>query len=373
MEIKEQLLTLRNEIDTIDSEIITAFNKRMRASEKVATLKYEGNLSITDNIREKAVIDNAVKNSEEKYSADAAILASTLMALSKRRQQSILLGCEAIEIPEAQKKLDSTALVGYQGVSGAWSEIAALTIYPEMARKNYEYFEDVFAAVRKGEIAYGIVPIENSQTGAIGEIYDLLRSYGCYIVAGTRVEIKHCLMAKPGVKINEIKEVFSHPEGFNQCRNYLKKHNFEKTACRNTAIAAETVAASGEKAIAAIGSPKAAENNGLEILARDITDKTDNKTRFIAIAAKPEYDESSNTVSVTFSTAHRSGALCGVLQAFMSAGLNLTRIESRPVSGGKYRFFADLEANILDEGTKNAFSMAAAMSEYFEFLGCYHD
>jgi chorismate mutase/prephenate dehydratase len=185
------------------------------------------------------------------------------------------------------------------------------------------------------------------------------------------VSVSQCLIGVPGAVLTDVREVLSHPEGFSQTQRFLKNRSWELTACRNTAVAAKMVAERADKRFAAIGSRRAAAVNGLEILAPDIADDVKNRTRFIVIAAEPIYDESADTVTITFSTQHHSGALCAVLQTFMLAGINLTRIESRPVSADKYRFFADLQTNILSQETRDAINEASMQCDYFEVLGCY--
>ncbi|MDR1693210.1 MAG: chorismate mutase [Oscillospiraceae bacterium] len=362
---REELNAVRREIDNVDERILALFKERMALSGKIAEIKREGNIGLVDEDRERAVLLKAAASVPEELAGDAASLMSALIASSKRLQISKLTGCDTVVFPEPARCDPSAA--GYQGVPGAWGEIAARSLYPDCELKQYPYFEDVFEAVTPRQV--GVVPIENSRTGAIGEVYDLLRRHGCYIVGQTWVGIRHCLMANPGTELADVREVLSHPEGFRQCHLYLKKFAWDKTVCTNTAVAAETVAGRSDKRSAAVGSARAAELNGLTVLVPDIMDSADNRTRFIAIAKEPWYTEESDTVSVTFSTAHRSGALCHVLEAFMAAGINLTRIESRPAPGGKYRFFTDLQANIAD--ALPALNRAAALCEYFEVLGCY--
>jgi chorismate mutase/prephenate dehydratase len=409
MDPKEKLASLRGEIDALDSDLTRLFLERMAVSERIADAKAEGNIAVTDEAREQQVLDRAAAQAGDRLKSETLSFARTLISLSKLRQRQKLIPVSPAAFPDSVSQKQGRATVAFQGVPGAWGEHAALQCFPGAERASFDYFEDVFEAVKSGRADYGVLPIENSQTGAIGEVYSLLRVHGCYIVAQIWIAVAQCLLAAKGAELSGIREVFSHPEGFNQCRRFLKNRNWELTACRNTAYAAQMVAeraasgnsgggsddngsngngggASGSNGgngggngssgnggggrHAAIGSRRAAEVHGLSIIAPDIMDDANNKTRFIAIAAQPSYDEGCDTVSVTFSTAHRSGALCAVLQAFMLAGINLSRIESRPVSADKYRFFADLQANLLSGKTMDALSQAAMSCEYFEILGC---
>ncbi|MDR0861961.1 MAG: chorismate mutase [Oscillospiraceae bacterium] len=379
MTAKEELQALRTQIDEVSAAIVRLFNERQRLSTEVARVKDAGNLAITDANREEQVVAAAVAASEPENRAAAISLTRTLIALSKLRQNEQLALPTALDFPAPVEPTDG--VVAFQGVAGAWSEQCAQTLYPEAEKLACAYFEDVFEAVKSGKAAYGVLPIENSRTGAIGEVYDLLRRHSCFIVGELWLSVAQSLLAAPGARLTDIREVFSHPEGFSQCARFLKNRSWELTSVRNTAVAAQMVAekaggadgvknAEGVK-FAAIGSPRAAEVYGLEVLAPDVMDDRNNRTRFIVIAAAPQYNEQSTSVTVTFSTQHRSGALCSVLEAFMLAGVNLTRIESRPVSAERYRFFADLAANITDPATRDAINIASMHCDYFEVLGCY--
>ena len=371
MEPKEKLNQLRQQIDLLDKELIRLFQDRLFLTDEIAEVKVVGNIAINDLTREDQVIEAAMARVNSENHEDIANYMRGVIAISKLRQNKRLLpeGDLFFPVSAEAKKQDNT--VAFQGTAGAWGEEAAMRMFPNAALCQADYFEDVFTKVKSGEADFGAVPIENSQTGAIGEVYDLLRRYGCYIVSQVWIPVAHCLMANKDTNLDNIREVYSHPEGFRQCYRFLKNKHWELTASSNTAIAARTVARNNDLRSAAIGSKRAAEISGLAVLAQDIMDDPGNKTRFIAIAAQPVYDKSSDIVCVTFSTAHKSGALCTVLQSFMQAGINLSRIESRPASGGNYRFFADLNANILDDKITAALKRASVNCDYFEILGCY--
>jgi chorismate mutase/prephenate dehydratase len=373
METKEQLNDLRQQIDDLDERIVSLFVERMAVSKKAAALKTRNNLAITDPAREQQIADRSASLAGETLKGEATLLMRTVMALSRGYQRKLLFGGEAPLLPPARKAAPENIAGAFQGVPGAWSEEALAKMFPEASRQPEEGFEDVFLAVKEGRVDYGVVPIENSKTGAIGETYDLLRKYGCFIVGQIWVDIRHCLMAPEGVSISDIREVLSHPEGFKQCRDFLRGRAWDLTSCRNTALAAQMAARAGNGRTAAIGSRRAAQLHGLTILEADIMDAATNRTSFVAIALAPEYDDRSNVVSVTFSTAHRSGALCETLLPFMAQGINLMRIESRPAALGNYRFFVDMEGNIADAHLSAALRQAASACEYFEVIGCYRN
>ncbi len=373
MDWKEELAELRCEIDETDAQIVPLFRRRMEIAGRVAAVKRDHNLSVKDESREQQVVDLAVEQAGEGFAAETSLLMRAIMSLSREYQRRVLFsgdGTPLLPPPRAPKTGALTC--AYQGVPGAWGEEAVDAMFPGAEAAALGTFEEVFQTVKQGRADYGVVPIENSKTGAIGETYDLLKKYGCYIVGRTWVDIRQCLVGVPGAALSDVWEVLSHPEGFKQCRNFLQQHHWDETSCRNTAVAAKTVAGAGDVRKAAIASRRAAELYGLEVLAADIMDAADNRTSFVVIAPMPEYDEACDLVSVTFSTKHRSGALCEALLAFLAEDLNLTRIESRPAGEGKYRFFAEVQGNILDERVAAALRQASAASEYFEVLGCYN-
>lgn len=373
MNAKEKLQALREQIDGIDTEMVSLLSKRMQISENIANVKAQGNIAILDSNRENEVIANALAVGDARYAAETQAFMRTLMSMSRLKQNETLQLANPVHFPASAPIATDEIQVAFQGVSGAWSEQSAAVLFPNAETRAMEYFEDVFHAVKNKEVHFGMLPIENSQTGAIGEVYDLLRRHACYIVGQVWISAAQCLLALPSAKLSDIREVYSHPQGFHQCRRFLKNKNWDLTACRNTAFAAQMVAEKNENRYAAIASRRAASVHGLSVLAPDIIDDMSNKTRFIAIADAPIYTPHSDITSITFSTAHKSGALCSVLQSFMLAGINLSRIESRPVSGDKYRFFIDLKGNIASSVMQDALQHAAMQCEYFEVLGCYSE
>jgi chorismate mutase/prephenate dehydratase len=370
MNHKEALADIRRQIDEVDEKLIPLLERRMEIAGLAAQIKRENNLSIMDSSREQQVIDRAAQGVNEQHRMSLTMAMRTILALSRAHQHKLLMPhSRLISSPREAKTADITC--AYQGVSGSWSEQALERAFPDARRFAVEYFDDVFRCVKDGRADYGIVPIDNSRTGAIGETYDLLRRNGCFVVGKVEQNIRQCLLAPKGVKLSDIKRVLSHPEALKQCGKFLREGGWEQVACRNTAVAAREVAGVRDGFSAAIASPKAAELNGLDILADDIADSAGNKTSFVIIATEPEYDERSTRILATFATEHRSGALCETLMAFHAQNINLTRIESRPGGQGRYRFFAEIEGNIMDDNVKSALEQAADTCTYFEVLGCY--
>lgn len=372
MDSNQALNQVRTDINDIDAQMVKLLEKRMEMVDQVAEIKRKYNVGLTDEKREQLVVEQAISLADPTMKGEISTFMRSLIALSKMRQRNLLFNqTEESMLPKPRKPLDGDLRIAFQGVPGAWGEHAAMQLFEGSEVTAMDHFEDVFIAVKQKKASYGVVPIENSKTGAIGEVYDLLRKYGCYIVGQTWVQVRQCLLTQPGAKLEDIREVFSHPEGFRQSDQFLKGKAWDLTACRNTAVAAELVAEKKNNRYAAIGSRRAAALYGLQVLVPDIMDDDSNETRFIVIADTPEYDENSDTVSLIFRTAHRSGALCDVLFAFMSEDINMSRLESRPISGGKYGFFADLKGNIEDVHMASAIRQASVSCGHLEVLGCY--
>jgi chorismate mutase/prephenate dehydratase len=371
-----RLEAIRGRIDEIDRQLVPLFEERMDVSLEAATAKMDDNQPIQDSPREQAVVDRAVALASDELRGEVTLLMRAIMALSRECQRRSLFRAELPMLPPPRKPPlheNQNITCAFQGVPGAWSEQALIKLFPDTERQAVEFFEDVFIAVKEKRADYGVAAIENSQTGAIGETYDLLRKYGCFIVGRTWMDIQQCLLAPFGTELSAIREVYSHPEGFRQCSRFLHGRAWDLTACRNTAVAAEMAANAGNGRTAAIGSRRAAVLNGMAVLAPDIMDSSDNRTSFVVIASEPEYDEKCDLISITFSTEHRSGALCETLMPFMAQGINLMRIESRPATPDKYRFFAEINGNIMDPDVCSALQQASATCEYFEVIGCYRN
>jgi len=374
--VDKEMAEYRKAVDEIDRSMAELFQRRMEVAKKISGYKVAHNLAIYDPDREKAVVSAAQEQVSPEIRNDVTMFMRTLCALSRGYQQRLMLPSKPREfLPNPRPHKTGNLRVCYQGAPGAWAEQAARNLFPPAgsaaALQGADYAEDVFRRVKDGDADYGVLPIENSKTGAVGETYDLLRSYGCYIVARTWIDERYCLLGQNGASMKDIREVHSLPSGFRQCRRFLTGKSWDLSAAGTMAEAASKVAAGGART-AAIASRIAAEHNGLAILAEDIMDTKENRTSFVVISDHPEYGPESNLVSFSFSIAHRAGSLCEALLPFTASGVNLTRIESRPsASPQTYRFFAEVEGNIAEPNVAETLRCAADVTEYFEVIGCY--
>lgn len=350
----------RKEIDQIDKEIITLFEKRMDVVINVAKYKIERNLPIFNGAREAEVIEkNLNRLNNQEYREYAEKFLNDLMSTSRELQHSIM----------------GDIKVGVQGVPGSYSEEAKIGYFgEEKSCAFYEQFEDVFIALNNGEIDYGVLPVENSSTGAITTVYDLMKDYGFYIVGEHCVKVNHHLIGIKGSNLSDIKEVYSHPQGLEQCSEFLKQHkDWLQIPYHNTAGSVKLVFETGNKSKAAIASSRAAKCYGLEIIKGNINNQSENTTKFIVIGRKLEYDNTSDRVSVVFSLEDEAGTLYKLLRHFTENNINLKKVESRPINNlpWKYLLFLDFEGNLDSEEVKNALSIIEEKSRYFKLLGNY--
>lgn len=268
----------------------------------------------------------------------------------------------------------SVIKVGFQGVKGAYSEEALIQFFGDVVEPiTHKTFEDICIALEDDAIVYGVLPIENSSTGAITDVYDLLNKYNCYIVGETRVKVNHHLMGIPGSTLDDIQDVYSHPQGFEQSKDYLNAFDWKLIPYYNTAKSAEYVMQQNRKHIAAIGSKKAAQIYGLDILADHINSNHQNTTRFVILGKSLNSDPTCNKISVVLSTPHKAGALYHVLKHFAENEINMLKIESRPVghTPWEYNFYIDFKGNVNDTTIKDALDHMSKDCHHFKLLGNY--
>lgn len=221
---------------------------------------------------------------------------------------------------------------------------------------------------------YGILPIENSSAGSVTEVYDLMEKYNCKIVRSLKLKVEHCLLARPGVKQADIKEVVAHEQALNQCGDFLKSSGVKVTVFDNNARAAQYVSESGRSDLAAIASAGCAELYGLEILSNRVANTDHNYTRFICISRDMEIYDGSNKITFVASASHRPGSLYSLIAKFATRGLNICKLESRPIPGKdfEFRFYFDVEASIHDPDTQTVLSQLEK-EDFFTFLGAYSE
>lgn len=362
---------LRKEIDRIDDEIIPLFEKRMNVAKEVAEYKRAAGATVLQTGREKEVLDLAVERlCDKSYANEARDFMTAVMDLSKEVQ---LKTNPVEEKARTRRKFEKNAKIGYQGTLGSYSQQAAEEFFVGAENFNaYPTFESVFKAIDNGEIDYGVVPLENSSVGSVVEVYDLLGRYNCFIVGEKWIRINHCLLGVKGAKLEDVKTVYSKAEALGQAHDYLAKGGYSLISYANTALAAEMVAKKGDKSLAAVAGESAARIYGLEVLAKGINSDRENFTRFIVIS-KTLADTEADKVSVSFTLNNESGALYKVLRFFSRYGINMVKIESRPLKNnpGSYYFVVDLEGNCNSRDMIQALYYVEKSTIDFKLLGEY--
>ncbi len=376
----DDLQSLRRDIDAIDRQLVELFKQRMDVTRRVGEYKRANSIPVLDQERERQVLQNKGELAGEELRPAVITLFQTVMALS-RRQQRDLMG-QGADNPGVRRWLDAQAAqrqpipaprVVYQGVPGAYSEQAAVNFFGEGANTaGLEQFEDCFLALREGRADYAVLPIENSSTGAIRQIYDLLTQYECYMVGETTVRVEHCLMAPKGATLNTITHIYSHEQGLFQCERYLNAHpDWKQVPQADTAGSAQMVADSGDITKAAICSARAAELYGLTILAHAINHNTQNTTRFVVVSPRLELRPGADKISTLFVLPHEAGSLHEVLTVFAVHGLNMVKLESRPLPkrSWQYMFFLEFTGAPDDPAVGDALHELAQTTGEFRVLG----
>ncbi len=378
----KKLDEIRKKIDAIDDNIAGLLEERMTIIEEVAQHKQENNIPILNNEREREIISRVTQNQSDEMAAFTKVFFTTIFDISrsyqdrKRYLNSATANDIVKAINETQQLFPKSATVACQGIEGANSQLACEKLFSIPNIMYFNTFDAVFNAVDKGMCKYGILPIENSLHGSVTNVYDLMKKYKFHIAKSVKLKINHTLLAKQGVKISQIKEIFSHEQAIAQCSEFIKSlKDVIVTKCENTAVAAKMVSESGRDDVAAISTKNCAELYGLDVLSEEVQNSDNNYTRFICISKALEIYPGANRVSLMFTLPHRPGSLYGIISKFSSLGVNLTKLESRPISGKdfEFMFYIDLDASVVSEEILNLICQLESGPESFVFLGNYFE
>ena len=374
------LTELRHQIDGIDDQLVDLFCRRMELCAKVADYKKANGLPILMPARER----EKLKDVADKAGPEMANYTRTLYAMlfelsrsyqSKRNGGSRTLYNEITQsITQTPNLFPQSPMVACQGVEGAYSQLACEKIFPNPMILYFKTFDGVFQAIEQGLCQYGILPIENSTAGSVTKVYDLMIQHNFYIVRTFRLKIDHNLLANPGARLEDIREIYSHEQAINQCGTFLHSlKGVNVVPVANTAIAAEMVAKSGRKDVAALSSRSCAELYNLSCLAASVQDKGNNRTRFICISKNMEIYPGSDKTSIMMVLNHKPGALYKVLARIYTLGINVTKLESRPIPDREFEFmfYFDLETSIYSEQFVQLMCELEDLCEEFKYLGSY--
>ncbi|MDD7085098.1 MAG: prephenate dehydratase [Evtepia sp.] len=374
---------LRAEIDTIDDNLLQDFAQRMNVVGQIGLEKKSEGLPTLDPAREREKLADIVTKLPPEMEQYGYTLWSMLFEISRSYQSSLNPQPSALRkdieraIADTQPLFPPAATVACQGVEGAYSQLACEKLFKHPQVMYFKTFESVFSAIENGFCDYAVLPLENSTAGSVKEIYDLMLSHSSFkIVRSTRLKVDHNLVAKKGTKMSDIKEIFSHPQAISQCAKFLDAMPGVKiTACENTAAAAEAVAKSERTDVAAISSYNCVELYGLERLAADIQDRSNNYTRFICISKKLEIYPGADKTSLMLVLPHRPGALYQILGRFYALGMNLIKLESRPLPDREFEFmfYFDLETSVYSDEFIRLVDDLDAICEEFQYLGSYSE
>ena len=377
----DELEQMRDAIDEIDSGIVRLFERRMDVTEQVGRYKQARNMPVLDNRRQQAVLESkAAMLRDPARKADVTMLYETIMGISRRQQRRIVREgsqepnyAELREAMENRREPVEKPVVVYQGEPGAYSEQASVNFFGEgVDARGLRSFEDVFLSIDRGEADYGVVPIENNSTGAIRQIYDLLAKYRFYLVGETTVKVEHCLVAPKGATLDTISHVYSHEQGIFQSEQFLKQYPaWIPMPLLDTAGSAKYVAATGDVTKAAICSERAAGLYGLQILARQVNFSAINTTRFVVVSPRMELRPGADKVSTVLTTPHESGCLHEILGIFAVNGLNMVKLESRPIPGKswEYMFFIEFTGSLTAPGMDGVLRELGQTAAEFRVLG----
>ena len=375
-----ELNELRNQIDSIDSQLVELFVKRMETSAQIADYKKEHHLPIHVPSREREILQDVAKKAGDDMANYTRVLYSMLFELSRsyqsKRNTAVTPLYERItdSIENTEKLFPQAPMVACQGVEGAYSQIACEKMFKNPFIMYFKNFDGVFNAIEQDLCQYGILPIENSTAGSVKKVYDLMIHHNFSIVRTFRMKVDHNLIANPGAKLENLTEIYSHEQAINQCSEFLKLLPGVKVIpVENTAVAANMVATSGRLDVAAISSQACEDLYGLKSLADSIQDKGNNRTRFICISKNLEIYPGSDKTSIMMVLSHKPGALYKVLARLYVLGINVIKLESRPIPERdfEFMFYFDLETSIYSEEFVQLMCELDDLCEEFKYLGSY--
>jgi chorismate mutase/prephenate dehydratase len=372
-----ELKKLREEINKIDRKIVALLGERRKLSEKIIEIKERYDFPLRDKTREAELLAKLIELGK-KSGVDSTLIAKIYAEIiddSVKLQQNYLY-----KISEQNELVDGKIKIAIQGIKGSYSYLTSKKFFKDSGKEleflSYKRFDEVVHAVEKGEADYAVLPIENTTSGGINEVYDLLLHMTLSIIGEERYEVRHCLAATEDINPGRIKKIFAHYQAAAQCSNFiatLPDAALEYYA--DTAMSVQKIKEENNPELAAIASEDAAALFGVKILRRNIANQVNNITRFIICARKPvDLDlRIESKTSLIFSTSHTPGSLSEVLNIFKKYDLNLTKLESRPIIGNPWEemFYLDFEGNIADKKVQTAIEELNPHTRFVKFMGSY--
>ena len=380
--MSQDINEIRNRIDTIDNQILDLFKQRMDAAGEIASYKSEHKMPVLDRARERTILTEAADRVPEELASYAQVLMSLLMEASRARQSKVLIGqtpiVDEIEaaLAESPELFPTTAFVACQGVEGAYQQIATDRLFKHANINYFDTFEGVFRAVEQGFCEYGVLPIENSTAGSVNEVFDLMMKHDFHILRTCRLKVDHNLLAKPGTRLEDVRDIYSHEQAIAQCSHYLQSLSGARMhVCENTAIASKMVAESDRDDVAALASRACADLYGLTSLAQAVQDRDDNYTRFACIGRDLTIYPGADRSSLMLVVSNEPGSLFKVLAKFYALDINIIKLESRPIEGRdfEFMFYFDVDCPVAAPEFKELMSTLGNVCEQLRYLGSYRE
>ncbi|USD65753.1 prephenate dehydratase [Vibrio sp. SCSIO 43136] len=374
----DRLNDIRLRLNELDDQLLSLLSERRELSIEVAKSKVETSKPVRDAKREQELLVKLINNGKDKYELDAQYITKifhTIIEDSVLLQQAYL---QNLLNPALSRK--PLARVAFLGSSGSYSHLASRQYFSrrntELIELSCDHFKEVAQTVESGHADYGVLPIENTSSGSINEVYDLLQHTTLYIVGEITQPIEHCLLANSEVRLEQIKTLYSHPQPHQQCSEFLSRlDGVTLESCASTADAMKKVKDLDSPEVAAIGNASSGKLYGLQPIQGNIANQTENHTRFIVVARKP-VDVSMQIPAKTtliMSTSQEAGSLVESLLVLQRYGINMTKLESRPIMGNPWEemFYVDLEAHLESEGMQHAINELTKLTRHLKVLGCY--
>lgn len=350
--------------------------ERLEVATEIGFYKKKNGLNILDRNREEEVIKkNLARVENETFAPYVEALLEKMMSVSRDAQSDIVIENKTpissiIKMPVITKRVENP-VVSYGGIKGSYGEQALLQYFGNVEQRSFKTFKEVVDSVVRGDADYGVLPLENTSTGGILEVERLLEGENIYIVGETIVQVSHCLLGLGDIE--DVRTVYSHVQGFEQSREFLRGRDYKEVPYFNTAISARFVAESGDKSLAAIGSRRAAEVYGLKILAENINYNLENFTRFVIIKKTGELEASFDKISIQVVVDDEEGSLLRVIKSITENRLNMVKIASRPIIGKPFEYIFSIEfnGNLGEKRVKKALKEIAENSVLLNFKGNY--
>lgn len=375
---KYSLDTIRIRLNELDDQLLQLLSERRSLSIEVAKSKIETSKPVRDAKREQQLLVKLIDNGKNKYDLDAQYITKlfhTVIEDSVLLQQSYL---QNLANPAQSRK--PIARVAFLGSRGSYSHLASREYFSrkntELVELNCEHFKEVTKTVESGHADFGILPIENTSSGSINEVYDLLQHTTLYIVGEITLPIEHCILANSDIHLEDIKTLYSHPQPHQQCSEFLSRLNgVTLESCASTADAMQKVKDLDKRDVAAIGNSSSGKLYGLQPVKNNIANQTENHTRFILVARKPVEVSSQIPAKTTLimSTSQAAGSLVETLLVLQRYGISMTKLENRPIMGNPWEemFYVDLEAHVESDEMQQAINELIKITQHLKVLGCY--